>query len=665
MVMVLAAPVAASDWVISGPAGGEAREVVTHPSLGARVYALTWHGVAASDDGGQTWRRTHPQRWYGLRDLVVDETHGALFVIAPPASGTPGLCRSLDGGVTWALVRADDRGDLRGVRPYESDAGSGVRMWTYHTLDASLDGGTSWERLVEDAQAELGVHIGDVEPVRGGGGTLYVEGGGPIDPTVVASRDGGRTWSTPTRFPGRVYRLAAGVGPDAPVFASLWLGELLRSIDWGRTWVAVSPPVGGGGITLLEVSPHRPFELWAAVQDHGLFRSEDGGQSWQQIDQVAANETVAAVAIAAGDADVVYLGGSLRPDGGRRSSDNGASWQAATAGLPPTRVRALAVDPAHPDIVYATADLLWGGLGGLWLSRDRGRSWQLQPDSDELGDAVAVDPLDPTHLYAGSLSGLHRSFDGGESWHADSSNLSGLRVTSVSPDPQRPGTLLVTAMSPYGYSLGYRTVDGGASWEALPIGDAYAMARDPGQAAVVYCLGWMRLWKSIDHGESWSTVYANQSGWYLKMTAVAAEPGHPGRLLLGQDIGLRASEDGGTTWQVHDDGLDIECHSGSWPKQSQPILCNGPSAVVWNPGGGGQAFVATGLLDENPDAGTGVYVSTADGNGWRSLAPHPDVTGGVDLEISPDGRTLYLAVAHGGVAVLELGEPRQAGGRLR
>ena len=133
-----------------------------------------------------------------------------------------------------------------------------------------------------------------------------------------------------------------------------------------------------------------------------------------------------------------------------------------------------------------------------------------------------------------------------------------------------------------------------STWVILNDGhmeDADRFVVDPVNPGVVYRTGCCRVWRSDDRGASWTLIYQVNSNWSPFITGLVIDPTDPDRLILSLDRALLESRDGGVSWHYEDEGINIECRSGSW-KQSEPLLCNGPRAIVVSPLPGGPTFVA-------------------------------------------------------------------------
>lgn len=164
-------------------------------------------------------------------------------------------------------------------------------------------------------------------------------------------------------------------------------------MNGGRSWASAGlaqPPDRYGsrtGVYPLEVDPRTPGTVYAGLNVRwglGLFKSTDGGSSWQPLTD-GLDAGVDAIALDPRDPEAVYVG-SLGGQGSVfRSTDGGTSRQRADSGLPRLRVKtdagkwitqafgvnALAIDPVHPTTLYAAA---FGH--GVYRSTDSGRSWR-------------------------------------------------------------------------------------------------------------------------------------------------------------------------------------------------------------------------------------------------------------------------------------------------
>ena len=172
--------------------------------------------------------------------------------------------------------------------------------------------------------------------------------------------------------------------------------------------------------------------LWNSSPDRGLFKTTDGGKTWEKILYVDENTGCSDVAIDWKDPDILYAGfwefrrtpwsfsSGGRGSGLFRSADGGKTWTRITKGLPDGilgRV-ALSVSPVKPELVYA---LIEAAKSGLYRSTDKGLTWQMVTESQAVTDRpfyfsnILTDPVDTNILYKPGFT-IFKSTDGGRTF---------------------------------------------------------------------------------------------------------------------------------------------------------------------------------------------------------------------------------------------------------
>ncbi|HWM92168.1 MAG TPA: hypothetical protein VN493_15495 [Thermoanaerobaculia bacterium] len=299
--------------------------------------------------------------------------------------------------------------------------------------------------------------------------TLYAS----VDGTVYRSEDGGASWTSAplgdTLSP--VYSLAVDAVNPSTLYAAQ--GEVVRSLDGGRTWVRVGPFFG---VYDVEAHPRIAGTLFAATTG-GLYQSSDGGASWKPIRRNGLPETYRAILVAVNPtvpselyvAFEDYATGAYRLF---RSLDGGASWRPADAGpLQGQRVLAVATDPRSSRLLYA------GTFEGFYRSREGGESWEKigPPGTGPQGSSETVYLMVDAargYLYAGTYRGLFRYHEAEDAW----TRLFGLPefslVTAILP--LAPDNLLVGAYAWARRGGVFRSSDFGTSWSLTSQGWAPA-----------------------------------------------------------------------------------------------------------------------------------------------------------------------------------------------
>ncbi len=317
-------------------------------------------------------------------------------------------------------------------------------------------------------------------------------------------------------------------------------------------WTAFGP--GGGTVRSLAVDPSDPDTLYA-VTGGGVYKTADGGGTWTWV-ALPSSCCVGAVAVDPARPSRVLAGvrGSLE-----LSEDRGRTWTEVLSGEG-LFVEALAFAPGTPSTAFLsdTGRLLW--------SRDGGRTWAPAALGRTGVRGVEVDPRNPRTVYAVLFNGVSRSVDGGASWTAlpmpvPPGRLSGpedLRAMAVAPSG--PPKLYVAGAQGF-----YRSRDGGRSWVSLPrfLGPDEGVLRlvaDPVVPGTLYAATDRGVWASHDSGNSWQAINLglplNDRG-YLSVQALAVHPLHPEILWAGiaepyevQDLGVARTANGGRLWTL-------------------------------------------------------------------------------------------------------------------
>jgi photosystem II stability/assembly factor-like uncharacterized protein len=342
-------------------------------------------------------------------------------------------------------------------------------------------------------------------------------------------------------------------------------------------------PYRGGRVCAVTGVRGRPATFYFGSTGGGVWKSDDGGTSWEPIsDRDFAVGSVGAIAVAPSDPNVIYAGtGESQPrgnvaagDGVYRSTDAGRSW--VNIGLRETRhISRVVVHPTDPDTVYVAAlGHVWGPNPerGVYRSRDGGKSWKrvLFVDDHTGAADLAMDPTNSRVLYAalwqayrapwsmesgGPGSGLYRSTDGGDSWRKLGGGLPEGVVgrIGVAASAARPGRVWAIVEAAEGGL--FRSDDGGDSWERVSAAHRLRQRAwyfswiyaDPKHAETVY-LPNVELNKSVDGGRTFKVVGPR----FWDTHDLWIDPDDPERMILGNDGGARVSYNGGRTWSSGD-----------------------------------------------------------------------------------------------------------------
>ena len=258
--------------------------------------------------------------------------------------------------------------------------------------------------------------------------------GGTRRSGVFRSEDGGGEWVFAGLEGRRIMALAAT--RDA-VWAGTEPSELWRSGDAGETWErmaglealpsssewAFPPRPETHHVRWIACHPSEPERLWVAIEAGALVHSPDGGRTWQDRVPGGPYDThELAVHAAAPDTLRVSAG-----DGYYESHDAGATWSRPRAGLEVGYLRSVAIDPGRPDVVVVSASsgprtaYVAGVSDGRLYRRAGAGEWE-RVAAGWPAEPVTIAPLltagrEAGELWAADERGVHRSADGGASWH--------------------------------------------------------------------------------------------------------------------------------------------------------------------------------------------------------------------------------------------------------
>lgn len=343
-------------------------------------------------------------------------------------------------------------------------------------------------------------------------------------------------------------------------------------------------PFRGGRSAAVTGVPGQPNLFYFGATGGGVWRTQDGGRSWENISDGFFGGSIGAVEVAQSDHNVIYVGGGEQTVRGNvssgygvwKSEDAGKTW--TSAGLEQSRhIPRIRIHPTNPDVVFAA---VLGNIykptqeRGVYKSTDGGKSWRKVLFANDLAGAVDLtfDPTNPRILYAstwrvqrtpydlssgGPGSALWKSTDNGETWSEISKNEGfpkdplGIMGVAVSPVNAQRVFAIVENKDKGGL---YRSEDGGKTWSLINedrslrqrawyYSRVYADTQD---ADVVYVLN-VSYHKSTDGGKSFKSSNAPHGDHHDLWIA----PEDPKRMIMGDDGGAQTSYDGGETWSTY------------------------------------------------------------------------------------------------------------------
>ena len=396
-----------------------------------------------------------------------------------------------------------------------------------------------------------------------GGGRITAIAGIPGDPNIIylgscsggvfKTVDNGLSWKAVfEKEPPSIGAIA--IAPSNPSLVWVGTGEanprnnvidghgVYFSADAGASWKFMGLP-DAGQIARILIDPNDANtvyvavlgNLWKSSADRGVFRTQDGGQTWKKVlfvdDQTGASD----IAMQPGNSKVLLAGmwqfrrypweavGGGPGSGLWKSTDGGATWKKLEKDMPegPLGRVSLAIAPSNGNHVYA---LIHSKKGILYESKDLGEHWEKLTDNRTINvrpwyfSVIAVSPADENKLYFGSFN-LVTSIDGGKTFQTNNRRIHP-DYHALWIDPKEPERII---QGQDGGAL--VSTDGGKSWrpfENLPLGQFYQVAVS---SEVPYTIcgglqdnnGWCGASNSLSRGgitdADWFTVVGGDGEW--------------------------------------------------------------------------------------------------------------------------------------------------------
>ncbi len=364
--------------------------------------------------------------------------------------------------------------------------------------------------------------------------------------------------------PFRAGRTKSAVGvPAQPnvFYMAATNGGVWKTTDAGRTWNPIFDAQATGSIGAVEIAPSDPTILYVGSGEglqrpdlstgDGMYRSKDAGQTWTHLG-LRDGQQIARIAIDPRNPDrlfVAVLGHPYGPNDERglyRSLNGGQTFERVLFKDENTGGADVVLSPDDPNTVYAVLwearqgpweNAAWSGPNsGLFKSTDGGATWTqlaggLPTTADGLGRlGIGISPSNPKRIYvtatAGAKSGLYRSDDAGATWTRTTTDNRvfgrGDDFAALTVDPREPNTV---------YSMNvvaWKSTDAGVTWTAFrgaPGGDDYQrLWINPLQPDVMLMVADQGAIITVNGGETWSSWYNQGTAQFYHVTADNAWP---------------------------------------------------------------------------------------------------------------------------------------------
>jgi photosystem II stability/assembly factor-like uncharacterized protein len=346
----------------------------------------------------------------------------------------------------------------------------------------------------------------------------------------LSFRSIGPAWAS-----GRISDFAVNPENHSEIYVGVSAGNIWKTTNNGTTWAPVFDKYGAYSIGCLKMDPSNPSVIWVGTGENnhqrqlgygdGVYKSEDAGASWKNMG-LKESRQIGMIATDPRNSDIVYVAaeGSIWGPGGDRglfkTTDGGKTWNKVLDISENTGVNNIVLDPRNPDLLYATSEQrrrhVFTKIGGgpesaVYKSKDAGKTWYKimngLPTVDIGGMGLAISPVNPDVLYiimeaAGESSGFYRTTNRGASWEKMSSYASsGQYFNEIFCDPKNVDKVYSTE------TVSKVTVDGGKTW--INVGnnqrhvDDHAMWIDPDNTKHFYIGGDGGIYETFDEGKNY------------------------------------------------------------------------------------------------------------------------------------------------------------------
>ena len=500
--------------------------VAVDPRDPGRIFAGTTHLPWKTSDGGLTWTRAGSKESGMIDDsdifcIQIDGSNPETMFM----SACSGIYKSIDGSTKWTKIQGIPFTSRRThvifqhpTRPNVVFAGTTEGLWR------TTDGGQTWSLSAMSPKTQVvnAVVIHPEQPDR-----VYI---GTEDNGILISTDGGEAFE-PSNL-GFINRQIRVVSYDRTERGRLYAGVifdgsnggLFVSQDGGTTWQQSTRGMGTSDVYSIYQPAEQPEKIYVGT-NHGLYRSDNRGESWKKVGKAQVRE--AEPSAAKGPRNIVQQ----RPSA-RRTAPKAPAAKVPAEPKGPELIdlqkQVFSIAPLYPRGPEEKPGMITATWDGLFVTRDEEKGWQkakTEINNHAYFNVVVTSAAVPGVVLAGVEDGLLISRDNGENFEKVLLGGKPHRVQAVVFDPREPANIYVGTN--YGFFISH---DGGQSWYEPGNGLRTAVATtavlvNPGNPEEIYVgdQRWGGLFHSENRGKSWEMIETSRLPSY-RLWSMSADP---------------------------------------------------------------------------------------------------------------------------------------------
>ncbi len=569
-------PALFSGWeMTNGPFSGSIASLDVDPENSLKIFvALGRGGLFLSEDGGLSWTRIQGQLLNSRPIAVaVSPTEPGIIYLG---TETYGVYKSTDGGNTWGQMSNGLPPYLNGYQPVEKVIIDPTRSDVAYAFVWNGYYVYKWQPLLGEW-----VKILDGTPTSDSFVGLVVN---PINPDIIyascsyqtgvwKSVDAGDNWvqknsGLPEHIGGNVQTRSLGIDPNNPdrLYVGMFDGGLYKTDNGGESWdwMAIFPGPARRTIKSISIDPNNSSVLYVGVsctEDismQGLWKTADDGVTWGLV--YFEEKTPFLVKIAPSNPSTVFVA-NAENDGLFKRIGNDLNWLKIDNGLVDSAVTT--VSNIFDNTVYAGTE-----SEGVFVTTNGGSNWvQMNNELSQLVSplyisALAVDPYNTQKAYVGTYDdGVFLTTNGGENWDARNTNLDNKYVQTIAVYPPDSDVAYVGTRGGI-----FSTENGGQTWAEKSTGltDLWitSIAIDPtsglGNMVLYAGTGFQgttgEVFKTTDGGDTWGEISNDLPN--KPVTALVIYPSDNRIVYAGfNGEGVYFTQDGGENWVQKNNGL--------------------------------------------------------------------------------------------------------------